>query len=273
MRMAVLALAGITLLSPASARADSDCSGGTQLASIQPSDGQTGVPIDVVPRVFVGEDEDGCSDIWADVSLRLLREGEALEETQRTINGTTETTELVLPGPLEPNTTYTFVVDGNDYDGPASRTVTFTTGATSAAPVEAPPQIEITDAVYADTAAGTEPRHQASIHVTLGSPDPTGLSTIRVLDPNGFALGAYVIGSDPVESEVHFYAPHGTEICLTPVQINAAGDAVSGEEVCVTPTVAESSGCSAAPGRVGNGVLPVALALAMCLFRRRRAGV
>jgi uncharacterized protein (TIGR03382 family) len=272
MRLALpFALATVSLLSVTAARAESTCEGGYELVGFQPADGQTDVPIDVVPRVFVAMDENSCSAAYKNVVLSLLRDGEAVDETQLQVAGSVITTELILDAPLEVSTTYTFIIEADGPDGAASTSVTFTTGTESAAPVSAPPVIEILSAIYGDSPSETQARHEASFRVTPGTPDPSNLSTIRVMDGE-VVLGAYIVGSDPIESEVYFYAPPGTEICLTPVQVNAAGDEQLGEEVCMTPTEDPGEGCSAAARPTRGAPLSLAgFALAAWLLRRRRA--
>ncbi len=261
---ATFAAAGV--LAPASALADTGPCRGGALAVSQPADGQTDVPLDVHPRVLIDElkEDTDCYNGYSEATLTLKQGDSEIATTQVDADGWMQIRELVPSAPLEPNTTYTFVIGS----GEEPKEISFTTGSRSATALAGTPALEIVSAREDHSQDWHDGRalHQLSFRVTPSQADPDALSLVRLTSEDWnhavFAVGA----ADPITSEVHYWGTEGQPICMTVAHVSTNGSEVASEEVCVEP---EPAGCHAGRGSRGNGVWIVAVVMGVMWLRRR----
>jgi len=229
-----------------------------QASAAAPDAGAVDVPIDAVPAVLV---DSYCSGLQSEVAVVLSTDDGAVVHEE----GWTATSEAPLhrlqglPA-LSPEAGYLLAVDSAD--GTIHYEAAFTSGVESAAALEGAPFLSFVGApVWA--------RGETSLQVEVtpvADPDGLGFVGVAFTESPEEAAAAWLVGEGgPTEahaSRLDEAAPD--EVCVVPVQWDAAGRRVAGEEVC---QAVEASLCSTAGGASASAV---AAALALVALGRRR---
>ena len=267
----MIALA-LSLLSPAhadQAALQIDCSG--FIGQVAPPDGAQDVVLDARALVFTqSPDCGGAAVTWA-LEARDGDGGWALEQQGATAMAATEPAEIFFDWDLAPETVYRLIVQ-SDND---RREQVFTTGATYATPITAPPVLALPDGIAIEQTSDEGGNWSGTFRVDY-QPDGTGLSLVRLYSlSNGSLLSTWFARQ---EGQISWVRSGTTtqldEMCFEVGQVDGAGiEEVLSEPLCVTPDVTMAqpvSGCSTAP-TPGTAALGWLAAL-VGLMRRRRGG-
>ncbi len=229
-----------------------------QASAGAPAAGATDVPIDAVPAVLV---DSYCSGLESELAVVLSTDdGAVVHEEAWTASSEAPLHRLQGLDALAPEAGYLLAVDSAD--GTIHYEAAFTTGVESATPLDGAPSLSFVDApVWA--------RGETSLQVEV-SPvaDPDGLGFVGVAfeESPEEAAAVWLVGEGGL-FEAHAQrleeaAPN--EVCVVPVQWDAAGRRLAGETVC---QAVEASLCSTASGASASAV---AAALGLVALGRRR---
>lgn len=229
-----------------------------QASAGAPAAGATDVPIDAVPAVLV---DSSCSGLESELAVVLSTDdGAVVHEEAWTASSEAPLHRLQGLDALLPEAGYLLAVDSDD--GTIHYEAAFTTGVESATALEGAPSLGFVDAPVWS-------RGETSLQVEVSSvADPDGLGFVGVAfaDSPEEAATAWLVGEGG-STEAHAQrldeaAPD--EVCVVPVQWDAAGRRVAGEKVC---QAVEASLCSTAGGASASAV---AAALGLVALGRRR---
>jgi hypothetical protein len=110
--------------------------------------------------------------------------------------------------------------------------------------------------------------HIVAFRATPVTPDPDQLSMIRLVDGD-VVYRTFILGADPIESQVSYFQVPGDQICLSAIQVNASGQEIESERVC-SASALDASGCHAAGSTRSAPLSLFGVALAVCCLGRRR---
>jgi hypothetical protein len=221
---------------------------GVWVADVVPSQGATGVPVDVRPAAIFGSDGCGGDGI---LTFALLRTADASEVASVDIDtdGVTdgELLALELPTSLDPDTPYQLAL--------GYTTVDFTTGTDTVAGLDGVPALlDANASFHRDT-------HYVQGGVTLDwtvdpVPDPDGLSILEISDANSDRpASAARIGSAITSGELFWAGDRSPKVCPQVRQIDGAGHATAMSEPLCVPMGCAAVGGPASGWLVGVGVV------------------